>query len=83
MFNEVIDALPLPAMLVAADGRIEFSNTRARELFGNSIRGRHYITVLRQPAVLDAIEEALSEGRQAVANYMTTEARNEVTLKAT
>ncbi len=83
MTQEVVEAIHLPALLVATDGRIDSSNKTARHLFGNAIQGRHYITVLRQPALLDAVEMALTKAQQSKASYLTTEARNDVTLEAT
>ena len=83
MSNEIVDALPMPALLIAADGRVATANSGARKLFGANIVERHHITVLRQPAVLDAVEAALSGSKTVRANYLTTEANSDVTLKAT
>ena len=58
------------------------SNLR-RELFGTAIAGRHYITALRQPLLLDAVEKALANFEESSALYQTTEARRDVTLEAT
>ncbi|EPX86146.1 hypothetical protein ruthe_00955 [Rubellimicrobium thermophilum DSM 16684] len=69
-------ALPTPTLLIGPDERIEAINSAARALFGHDGTGRHYITVLRQPATLEAIERtltdrqpprgAISAGREAV-----------------
>lgn len=83
MSLEIVESLPLPTLLVAPDGRIEACNSGARKVFGDAIQGRHYITVLRQPATLDAVETALAGGENTTAQYLTTEARNDVTLEAT
>lgn len=82
MTNEIVEAFPFPTLLVAPEGRIAASNESARNLLGRGIQDRHYITALRQPAVLDAIEAALRDRRSGRALYLTTEARNDVTLQA-
>ncbi len=83
MSNEIVEALPIPSMLIGSDGRLAATNVGARKLFGDTISNRHYITVLRQPSVLDAIDSALNEKKTVVANYLTTEANSDVTLEAT
>ncbi len=83
MMHHIVEAISVPAMLVSADGRIEASNASARQIFGEAISGRHYITVLRQPTLLDAVESALAKRRITTALYLTTEARRDITLQAT
>ena len=83
MSNEIISALPMPALLISTDGRISASNQAARSIFGQSILQRHHITVLRQPAVLDAIDTATSQQTATKADFLTTEANRDVTLEAT
>jgi len=81
--EQFVEAIPVPAMLVGRDGRILAASPAARKLFGQSIRGHHYITVLRQPTLLDAVEQAFNRGERTVAQYLTTEARRDITLQAT
>lgn len=83
MSNEIVDAIPIPSLLIDGSGRIDAANAPARRIFGSAIEGRHYITVLRQPVLLDAIEAALRDRRVTAAHYLTTEARRDVTLQAT
>jgi two-component system phosphate regulon sensor histidine kinase PhoR len=83
MPSEVIEAIPMPALLVAANGRISETNPPARRLFGEAIRDRHYITVLRQPTLLDAVEQAFAVKERTQAQYLTTEARRDTMLLAT
>lgn len=81
--NILVRAIPIPALWVDNAGRIEAVNAMAEALFGDSIEGRHYITVLRQPGVLDAIETALEDRTRQKASYLTTQARQDITLEAT
>ncbi|RDC71694.1 two-component sensor histidine kinase [Rhodovulum sp. 12E13] len=63
-------AVPMPLVLIGPDARIAAMNARARALFGADGTGRHHVTVLRQPALLDAIEAALGAGRTGEARYL-------------
>lgn len=83
MSKDLVAAIPIPALLVNADGRVDASNAGAGAFFGDSIIGRHYITVLRQPMLLDAVEQALAGKPHTFAQYLTTEARRDITLHAT
>jgi two-component system phosphate regulon sensor histidine kinase PhoR len=58
--QSVIAALPQPAVLVGADGRILAANAPADGLFGLSLAGRHHVAALRQPDLVDAIAAALA-----------------------
>ena len=83
MSQELIEAIPIPALLVDTSGRIGAANEGARALLGDTVRGRHYITVLRQPTLLDAVEQAITTRSRTVSQYLTTEARRDITLQAT
>lgn len=82
MTQEIVEALPMPALLISGDGRIEAASPGAQAIFGQAIVQRHHITVLRQPAVLDAMETALARQTSTRAAYLTTEANRDVTLEA-
>ncbi|MGI1661870.1 sensor histidine kinase [Palleronia sp. KMU-117] len=78
-----LNAIPIPSVLVGADERLRKLNAPAERLFGPSLTGRHYITGLRQPALLDAVETALRLGRPAEAIFLSSEASREMTWRAT
>ena len=48
----LLSAIPLPALLVGRGERIIAANPMTTALFGPSVTGRHFITVIRQPNVL-------------------------------
>ena len=83
MYDAILDAIPIPALLIGRDERIVSANGGARDLFGGSIAGRHHITALRQPALLDAIETAFRTSERKTARYLTTEAGRDMTWLAT
>ena len=75
----VFAAIPMPLVLIDPGGRIAAMNARAIDLCGTRGDGRHHLTVLRQPALLDAIEAAQRGGRPASARYIdNTSAREAI-----
>ncbi|MBS0122562.1 sensor histidine kinase [Thetidibacter halocola] len=78
-----LDAFPLPALLVRADERIEAANAEARALFGQGIAGRHFITALRQPVLIEAVETCLREGQAREVEYLARVDQRDVTFRVT
>jgi two-component system phosphate regulon sensor histidine kinase PhoR len=66
----VFDALPLPMLVIAANGLVQMANPAAADLLGPRLTGRHYIVALRQPDTLDAIEAVLAGARARTARYL-------------
>ncbi|MCF6443313.1 ATP-binding protein [Nereida sp. MMG025] len=81
MLANFLRVLPLPTLLLDEDGRILAANAPAQEILGNGITGRHYITALRQPPALDAIERALVQKHVASAPFLSTIAQSDVTYR--
>jgi len=71
--SEVIAALPVPALAIARSEQIIALNDAAQHLLGMPAQGRHFITVLRQPSVVEAVETCLADGSQATAEFLTRE----------
>lgn len=61
----VIDMLPDPVLLIAADRRVTHANRAARELAGIDLRGYDLASGLRKPELLAAVDDVLAgaEGR--------------------
>jgi two-component system phosphate regulon sensor histidine kinase PhoR len=78
-----LDAIPIPAVLVGADERLRRLNAPAGSLLGAALVGRHYVTALRQPELLGAVETALRDARPSEATYLSTEASRETVWRAT
>ena len=57
---DVVAALPLPSVAINAEERITVLNTPAEDLLGKGLIGRHFVTALRQPALVNAVERCLS-----------------------
>ena len=59
LLRSVLAGVPLPLVVVGPDERIYRLNPPAIALFGQNMEGRHFMTVLRQPAVIDCISLTL------------------------
>jgi two-component system phosphate regulon sensor histidine kinase PhoR len=81
--TNVMEGVPLPMILIGPDERIRATNALAAAKFGGECVGRHYVTVLRQPLTLDAIEGVLRDGTARTVKYLGTEARLETTFQIT
>ncbi|WP_374655337.1 ATP-binding protein [Dongia sp.] len=57
----LLDALPDPVLVLDAQRRIGLANVAARDLLGSDIEGSSLLSVLRQPALLTALD-ALARG---------------------
>lgn len=58
----LLEAIPLPVIVVNAQERVVAVNCRAEALLGQGIVGRPFVTVLRQPALGEALEAVLRGG---------------------
>ncbi|MEM1429229.1 MAG: ATP-binding protein [Pseudomonadota bacterium] len=65
----ILSVVPMPLVLIGTDARILTMNGRAEELFGANGSGRHHLTVLRQPRLIETIDTALREGRPGTTRY--------------
>ena len=59
MLQDVLDAIPLPALAIGADERVLHTNARAREALPGLAEGRNVALALRAPAFLTAVAAAL------------------------
>ncbi|MEZ5722659.1 MAG: ATP-binding protein [Paracoccaceae bacterium] len=78
-----VNAIPVPAGHIGADGRIGAINDALAGLFGTEIRGRHYITAFRQPSLLDRIEAALGTRTRTQGTYIGRQAGRDTTHEVT
>ncbi len=79
--KDIIEALPLAALIVGPDERILDCNDGAKAILGSSLIGRHFITVLRQPMTLDAIERVREDGGRQIARFTGRSQARETTWK--
>lgn len=67
----LIEALPDPALLIDAEGRIVSSNAAARRQMQFEARGQFLTSILRHPDVLEAVQAAVREGETRAVEYET------------
>ena len=79
--QSLVDALPLPAVLIGADSRVQAINALAHGLLGPGIVGRHYMTILRQPAVLEAVERTTRTGGRQETRFLSNDGGNDTTYQ--
>ncbi|MEL7179916.1 MAG: ATP-binding protein [Pseudomonadota bacterium] len=65
----VIAALPLPVVLIGPDERVRATNQMVDAILGADLVGKHYITALRQPAVIAAIAETRSSLQSGIVRF--------------
>lgn len=63
--EEFLDGVPLPMLAVDHHARILASNAAARALFGDELNDRPFVTVLRHPAVVEAVDWVIDPRRNA------------------
>ena len=70
MIEAILNALAEPAMLLDAAGRVAVANPAAQDRLGVWVVGRSYVSVLRQPSLLQPVEEAFAEGKPGVTRFV-------------
>lgn len=68
-----LDAVPLPALAIDDRERIVAANTDAKTLLGPGIVSRYYVTMLRQPVILDVVEQTFGDGVPRKASYLSND----------
>lgn len=79
LVKTLLAGVPLPMVLIGKDSRIITINTEGEVLFGAGMEGRNYVTVLRQPGVLDLIEGTLRHRQPGEARYVVIGPARETT----
>ncbi|MBB97157.1 MAG: two-component sensor histidine kinase [Rhodobacteraceae bacterium] len=73
LIRDVLAAVPLPGLMIDQSERIIAANTGALTLLGQQIVGRHFATILRQPQVLQTIEDSLRDRRPRNARHLSND----------
>lgn len=79
----VIDAIPVPAILIDSSDRVVRANAAAERAFGEGLAGRLYVLALRQPDLRAAIESAQREGRPATTRHVQHAATQDTVQQVT
>lgn len=68
-FNDILQALPHPAVLLTSNGTVAGYNATAREHWDNLRRGSHLSSAIRQPVLLDAVVAVSNGAKPSSVNY--------------
>lgn len=77
----VINGLPMPVLLIGPDERVRAANPPLIAVLGLDLVGKHYITALRQPAVIDAISTVRREGGATVTSFVGRDGDKDTTYR--
>ncbi len=77
--QKMLDTVPFPALAIDAAERISAANTEALTLLGQQIVARNFVTMLRQPALLDAVEQVMRDGAPRRAAYLSNDGAQDIT----
>ncbi len=70
LLEEFVSAIPMPALMVDQTERIIAANSDAKSLLSHNIIGRHFATILRQPQVIEAMEQCLRSKGHATTRHL-------------
>ncbi len=74
-------AIPLPCLAIDASERIIGANPDALTLIGQQAKGQNYVTILRQPALLEAIEATRADGIARTTQYLSHDGAQDTTFR--
>lgn len=83
IIDEVLAAIPLPAMAIDGQERIVATNGEARTLIGQGLEGRNYVTILRQPGLIDTIEAVLRDSQPRMSHYLSNDGVEDTNFQVT
>ena len=81
LLAEFVSAIPVPALVVDRTERIIATNTDAKTLLGQNITGRHFATILRQPQVIEALEQSLRTKGPATTRHLANDGAQDTTFE--
>ncbi len=80
-YSEFISAVPMAAAIIDQSERIVASNQDAKNLLGDQIDGRHFATILRQPLVIEAIEQCFQKKEPIKARHLSNDGAQDTTFE--
>jgi len=83
LLPDILAALPLPALAIDRNERIVAINDKAQSLVAIGAVGRHFVTVLRQPTLVEAVENTLQDGKPRRAAFLAGDVGKELTFDVT
>jgi len=81
LLAEIVSAIPMPALMVDQTERIIAANTDAKTLLSQNIVGRHFATILRQPQVIETLEQSLRTKGPAKTRHLSNDGAQDTTFE--
>ncbi len=81
LLAELVATLPLPTLAIDHSERIVALNPLAQDLLGKGVVGQHFITVLRQPTLVDAVEQCLADRMPRKAPFLSSTNSGDITYE--
>lgn len=73
--SEILAEMPVPYLILDGDAVIQFCSAEANELLSRNPVGRHISGVFRSPAILEAVEAAISEANNGSLEFVARRPR--------
>ncbi len=68
--REIFEQLPDPLMLADSGGRVQYANRAMREVIGVDVEHKHVSSLLRTPAVLEALARSSATGEPGAVEFV-------------
>lgn len=75
--SSILAGIPIAAILIDSHSTVSVVNPMAEELFSSGLQGRHFITALRQPTLLECIENCFQHQRETQTRFIKTATTHE------
>lgn len=77
--QDLLMAVPLPMMVIGKNRQVVAINPPLEAFLGRGLVGRHFITALRQPILLEALEEAMRTKTSTTGRYLGRDGQKDTT----
>ena len=79
--NNLINALPMPVLVIGAGSRISAANQPVEAIFGPDLMQRHYMSVVRQPGLIAAVDEVRQERHAQTARFTHRDGAKDISYR--
>ena len=77
-FQNMLLHMPIPMVAIDEDYKISFLNPAAEVILGKKLLGRHFVTALRQPSLIDAVEATFKDKSENKTTYVAKIAKLDI-----
>ena len=77
-FQNMLLHMPIPMVAIDEDYKISFLNPAAEVILGKKLLSRHFVTALRQPSLIDAVEATFKDKSENKTTYVAKIAKLDI-----